>query len=139
LALLNVKFNACLEHRLMVVVRILGSTLSSLIVLHRPLSRQVFRAGILVCFSKNISVYPLWRTSRHDLITTSWRRIAARAGVHTSAEPHSASSPPLPQGGEGMAGVPMRGLARPSTEVVGLFCAPCLWILGFNLASLCAA
>jgi hypothetical protein len=41
----------------------------------------------------------LQRTPRHDFVTTSWRRIAARAGVHTTAEPPfcffpTPSSPP---------------------------------------------
>jgi hypothetical protein len=49
------------------------------------------------------------RTSRHDLITTSWRRIAAREGVHTMAEPPfrffpAPSSPPaIPRAGSALA------------------------------------
>jgi hypothetical protein len=40
----------------------------------------------------------LQRTSRHDCVTISWRRIAARAGVRTTAEPpfRFLPSPPLP-------------------------------------------
>jgi hypothetical protein len=52
----------------------------------------------------------LQRTSRHDFVTTSWRRIAAWAGVHTTAEPPfrffptPSSAPPVPvqAGGPGL-------------------------------------
>jgi hypothetical protein len=43
----------------------------------------------------------LQRTSRHDFVTTNWRRIAAQAGVHTTAGPPfrffptPSSTPPL--------------------------------------------
>jgi hypothetical protein len=51
----------------------------------------------------------LQRTSRHDFVTTSWRRIAARAGVHTTAEPPfrsfptSSQTPAFPSAGPALA------------------------------------
>jgi hypothetical protein len=47
----------------------------------------------------------LRQTSRHDLVTTSWRCIATRAGVHTMAEPHFRFFP-----------APSSPLATPSAE-----------------------
>jgi hypothetical protein len=47
----------------------------------------------------------LQRTSRHEIVTTSWRRIAAGAGVHTTAEllfrffPTCSSPPAVPSAG----------------------------------------